>query len=82
MGEGLSVRVFVCVCVEGSVFGRAFIALHVLHLLGRLIALHAARHGLIPSPEFWRRATAYVGLKAASRSDGIICREPNNLGLG
>lgn len=48
-----------------GISGRAFIALHTLHLVGQFIALRTAQHRFILSPEFWRRMAASVGPEAA-----------------
>lgn len=45
--------------------GRAFIALHTLHLVGQFIALHTPQRRFILSPELWRRMAASVGPEAA-----------------
>lgn len=48
-----------------GISGRAFIALHTLHLVGQFIALHAPQRSFILSPELWRRMAASVGPEAA-----------------
>lgn len=48
-----------------GISGRAFIALHTLHLVGQFIALRTAQRRFISSPEFWRRMAASVGPEAA-----------------
>lgn len=60
-----------------GISGRAFIALHTLHLVGQFIALHMAQRRFISSPEFLEANGSICWTRSCPSSDGIISSEPN-----